>query len=57
MKKVTKWSKSFVVQIYQDGEWVTKTKAVTELQAIRLMLENRFLHSFYERKKARVTQL
>jgi hypothetical protein len=57
MKKINKWTKCFVVQIYQDGEWITKTKAITELQAIRLMLANRFLHSFYERKEARVTQL
>ena len=57
MKKVTKWTKCFVVQIQEDGNWKTMTQPVTELQAIRLMLQQRILRHFYERNEARVSQL
>lgn len=57
MQKITKWSKCFVVQINEDGEWKTKTTPITELQAVRMMLQNRFLRNFYERNQARVTQV
>jgi hypothetical protein len=57
MQKITKWTKCFVVQIYQDNEWVTKTKPITELQAIRFMLQDSFLNKFYKRNEARVTQI
>ena len=57
MQKINKWTKCFVVQIYQDGQWETKTKPLTELQAIRLMLENRLLNNFYQRNEARVAHI
>jgi hypothetical protein len=57
MKKVTKWTKCFVVQIQENGNWKTMTQPVTELQAIRLMLQQRILRHFYERNEARVLQL
>ena len=57
MKKVTKWTKCFVVQVQEDGDWKTMTKPVTELQAIRLMLQERILRRFYDRFEARVVQL
>lgn len=57
MKKVTKWTKCFVVQIQENGNWKTMTQPVTELQAIRLMLQQRILRHFYERNEARVMQL
>jgi len=56
MQKVTKWTKCFVVQVQEGGQWKTMTKPVTELQAIRLMLEQRILRSFYERNEARVAK-
>ena len=57
MKKITKWTKCFVVQIQENGTWKTMTQPVTELQAIRLMLQQRILRHFYERNEARVFQL
>ena len=57
MKKVTKWTKCFVVQIQENGNWKTMTQPVTELQAIRLMLQQRILRHFYERNEPRVSQL
>jgi hypothetical protein len=56
MQKITKWTKCFVVQVQEGGQWKTMTKPVTELQAIRLMLEQRILRSFYERNEARVAK-
>jgi hypothetical protein len=56
MQKFTKWTKCFVVQVQEGGQWKTMTKPVTELQAIRLMLEQRILRSFYERNEARVAK-
>lgn len=56
MQKITKWTKCFVVQIQENDQWKTVTKPVTELQAIRLMLEQRILRSFYERNQARVAK-
>lgn len=56
MQKITKWTKCFVVQVQEGGQWKTMTKPVTELQAIRLMFEHRILRSFYERNEARVAK-
>jgi hypothetical protein len=57
MKKVTKWTKCFVVQVLEDGDWKTMTKPVTELQAIRLMVQERILRRYHDRFEARVFQL
>lgn len=57
MKKVTKWTKCFVVQIQENGTWKTMTQPITELQAIRMMLQERILRRFYDRNEARVVQL
>ena len=57
MKKVTKWTKCFVVQIQENGAWKTMTHPITELQAIRMMLQQRILRHFYERNEARVVKL
>ena len=56
MKKVTKWTKCFVVEVF-DGTWKVKTEPMTQLQAIRLMLSERILRRFYDTNMARVVQL
>lgn len=56
MTKTTKWTKCFVVQIREGGDWKTMTQPITELQATRLMLQERILRRFYDRNEARVTQ-
>jgi intein-encoded DNA endonuclease-like protein len=57
MKKITKWTKCFVVEIQNEGQWKIMTKPVTELQAIRLMLQERILRRFYDRNEARVIKV
>jgi hypothetical protein len=57
MKKVTKWTRCFVVQVQEDGNWKTMTKPVTYLQAVRFMLQERILRRFYDRNEARVFEL
>ena len=54
MKKISKWTKCYVVQVQEGGDWKTMTKPVTELQAIRMMLNERILRRFYDRDEARV---
>jgi hypothetical protein len=57
MQKITKWTKCFVVEIQDEGQWKIMTKPVTELQAIRLMLQDSILRRFYDRNEARVIKL
>jgi hypothetical protein len=57
MKKVTKWTKCFVVEIFENGFWRTMTRPMTELQAMRLMLTERILRRFYDIKMARVVRV
>ena len=57
MKKVNKWTKCFVVQVQENGNWKTMTQPITELQATRLMLQERILRRFYDRNEARVIKL
>lgn len=54
--KITKWTKCFVVEVF-DGTWKVKTKPMTELQAMRLMLQQPILRHYYDTNHARVSQL
>jgi len=56
MKKITKWTKCYVVQVQEDGNWKDMTTPLTERQAVRLMLQDRILRRFYDRNEARVFQ-
>lgn len=56
MPKTTKWTKCFVVEIFENDNWKTMTKPMTELQAVRLMLTERILRRFYDLNQARVVQ-
>ena len=56
MQKINKWTKCFVVQVLENGNWKTMTQPITELQATRLMLQERILRRFYDRNEARVVQ-
>lgn len=47
--------KNHVIQLLIDGQWVTKSKPVTELQAIRLMLE--FFRWEFDMCRARVEKI
>ena len=57
MKKTTKWTKCFVVEIFENGLWRIATSPMTELQAMRLMLTQRILRRFYDIDMARVVQV
>jgi hypothetical protein len=57
MQKTTKWTKCFVVEVFENGFWKTMTRPMTELQAMRLMLTDRILCRFYDINKARVVKV
>jgi len=40
--------------VLENGNWKTMTQPITELQATRLMLQERILRRFYDRNEARV---
>ena len=54
---MNKWTKCFVVQVFEDDKWKTMTRPMTEMQAIRLSLTERILRRFYDMNALRIINI
>ena len=52
---MSKWSRTHVVEVLENGQWIAKTKPTTEAQAARLLLNNPYLRRFFENRQYRIT--
>jgi hypothetical protein len=58
MKKTTKWSKCFIIQVKDDDGWRTVSKdPMTELQAIRLAVQTQFLRQYIDKNSIRIQKM
>jgi len=57
MKRITKWTKCYIIQV-NDGEgWRTVSKdPLTQLQAVRLVVQTQFLRRYFDTNNVRVQQ-
>jgi hypothetical protein len=58
MKKLTKWSKCFVIQVKEDTGWRTVSKEpLTELQAVKLAVQTQFLRQYLDSNSLRIQRI
>lgn len=57
MKKITKWTKCYIIQVKDDDGWRTVSKdPLTQLQAVRLVVQTQFLRNYFDANNVRIQQ-
>jgi hypothetical protein len=57
MKKITKWTKCYIIQVKDDDGWRTVSKdPLTQLQAVRLIVQTQFLRNYFDANNVRIQQ-
>lgn len=57
MKKITKWTKCYTIQVKDNEGWRTVSREpLTQLQAVRLIVQTQFLRNYFDSNNVRIQQ-
>lgn len=57
MKTTNKWTKCYIIQVKDDNGWRTVSKdPLTQLQAVRLAVQTKFLRVYMDSNNLRIQQ-